>query len=143
WTIGLGVSLAQTIFDGGKLEAQSDEAKARQDEVLAAYRKAVVSAFSDVESALGNVTHLESQQNLQAEQVTQLERAFEIAQTRYREGVETYLTVLDAQRSLYQARDQLGQIKLSRLQSVVTLYRVLGGGWRDPDAAPKLAEDSK
>ncbi len=134
WTLNLGLGLAQTIFDGGRLTAQSDEAKARQDEVLANYRSTVITAFSDVESALGNITHLAQQQDLQAEQVRQLQRAFEIAQVRYREGVEDYITVLDAQRSLYQARDQFGQIKLQRLQAVVALYRALGGGWRDPEA---------
>lgn len=133
---GIGIGLTQTIFDAGRLAAQSDAAQAREQEVLANYRSAVISAFSDVETALGNVTHLTQQEALQAEQVTQLQRAFDIANARYREGVDNYLTVLDAQRSLYSARDSYGQIKLQRLQGVLALYRALGGGWRDSDVTP-------
>src|SRR6185503_15650716 len=55
---GLGVSLLQTIFDNGKIQGQVDEARAREEELLAAYRAAAIAAFSDVENALGNVAHL-------------------------------------------------------------------------------------
>ncbi len=127
----LGVGLAQTVFDGGRLIAQSDAAKAREQELLANYRKAALSAFADVETALGNVAHLKIQDEEEAEQLKQLQRAFDIANARYREGVEDYLSVLDAQRSLYAVRDSYAQIKLARLQAIITLYRALGGGWRD------------
>ena len=70
----------------------------------------------------------------QAEQVAQSELAFNIAQARYREGVDDFLIVLDAQRSLYEPRDQLQQTRLQQLLSLVALYRALGGGWEDPTA---------
>lgn len=133
-----GLSLSQTIFDAGATLAQGDAAAARQDEVLANYRSTVLSAFSDVEVSLGNIENLSRQEKLQAEQVRQNETAFSIAQIRYREGVDDYLSLLDAQRSLYSARDASASIKLARLQASIGLFRALGGGWRDPDA-PALA----
>ena len=131
-SFALGLSIAQTIFDAGRLTAQSDEARAREQELIAAYRSAAITAFSEVETSLGGIAHFAEQETYQAEQVAQSEQAFNIAQIRYREGVADYLTVLDAQRTLYSARDQLGQVKLLRLQALVSLYKALGGGWTDP-----------
>ena len=56
--------------------------------------------------------------------------ALRLAEIRYREGVDDLLTVLDAQRTLFQAEDQLAQIRLSRLQASIGLYKALGGGWK-------------
>lgn len=137
-SLSIGASLAQTIFDAGRLEAQTEEARYREQELLANYRNVTVTAFSEVETSLGAVANLTEQYGYQTEQETQSETAFNIAQVRYREGVADYLTVLDAQRTLYSARDQLGQIKLARLQAIVALYKALGGGWEDPTAT--LAE---
>lgn len=134
----LGASLFQTVFDAGNLQAQSDQARAIEQELLVNYRAAAVTAFSEVETALGAVANLAAQQEYVAEQERQSEEAFNIAQARYREGVADYLTVLDAQRTLYSARDQLGQIKLARLLAIVGLYKSLGGGWENSAAA--LAE---
>jgi NodT family efflux transporter outer membrane factor (OMF) lipoprotein len=134
-SFGFGLSLAQTIFDAGRLTAQSDEARAREQELIVAYRGAAITAFSEVETSLGAIAHLADQETYQIEQVAQSQQAFDIAQVRYREGVADFLSVLDAQRTLYQARDQLGQIKLARLQAIVALYKALGGGWTDPTAS--------
>ena len=131
-SFGLGLSLAQTIFDAGRLSAQSDEARASEQELIASYRNAANTAFSEVETSLGGIAHFREQEAYQAEQVAQSQTAFDIAQVRYREGIADYLTVLDAQRTLYSARDSLGQIKLQRLQAIVALYKALGGGWTDP-----------
>jgi outer membrane protein, multidrug efflux system len=135
----LGAALAQTVFDAGRLAAATHEARAREQELLANYRNSAIAAFSDVESALGAIGHLAEQESYLAEQALQAERAFDIAQARYREGVADYLTVLDAQRTLYLARDQLGQIKVQRLLGIVALYKALGGGWQNPSAT--LATD--
>ncbi len=136
----LGASLAQTVFDAGRLTAQSDEAKGREQELIEVYRKAAIVAFSDVEIALGGIAYYREQEGYQAEQLAQSQTAFDIAQVRYREGVADYLTVLDAQRTLYSARDQLGQIKLQRLESVVALYKALGGGWTNPSPSSLARE---
>ena len=130
----LGLSIAQTIFDAGRREAVTDEARAREQELLLAYRSTIITAFSEVETTLGSIANLDAQEMLQAEQVTQADLAFNIAQARYREGVDDFLIVLDAQRSLYSARDQLQQTRLAQLLALVTLYRALGGGWEDPTA---------
>lgn len=131
---GVGLSLGQTIFDAGRREAVTDEARAREQELLLAYRGTAITAFSEVETTLGSITNLNEQQVFQAEQVAQSELAFNIAQARYREGVDDFLIVLDSQRSLYQARDQLGLIRLQQLLALVALYKALGGGWEDPAA---------
>jgi NodT family efflux transporter outer membrane factor (OMF) lipoprotein len=134
FTAGIGLSLAQTIFDAGAREAATDEARAREQELLLSYRSVAITAFSEVETTLGSIANLNAQQMFQAEQVTQAEIAFTIAEARYREGVDDFLVVLEAQRSLYGARDQFGQTRLQQLLALVALYRVLGGGWEDPTA---------
>jgi multidrug efflux system outer membrane protein len=128
--VSIGAGLSQTIFDAGARRAQTEAAAAAELETLANYRATVISAFADVEIALGNIANLAEQEVYEIEQTTQAQRAFEIISARYREGVADYLTLLDAQRTLYQATDSLGQIKLARLQSVVALYQALGGGWQ-------------
>jgi NodT family efflux transporter outer membrane factor (OMF) lipoprotein len=127
--LSIGAGLSQTIFDAGARQAQSDAAAAAELETLANYRNAVISAFADVEIALGNIANLAEQEIYEIEQTEQAQFAFDIVTARYREGAVDYLTLLDAQRTLYQARDSLGQLKLARLQSVVALFQALGGGW--------------
>jgi NodT family efflux transporter outer membrane factor (OMF) lipoprotein len=134
FTAGIGLSLAQTIFDAGAREAATDEARASEQELLLAYRSAAITAFSEVETTLGSIANLNAQQMFQAEQVAQAEIAFTIAEARYREGIDDFLVVLEAQRSLYGARDQFGQTRLAQLLALVALYRALGGGWEDPTA---------
>jgi multidrug efflux system outer membrane protein len=128
--VSIGAGLSQTIFDAGARRAQSEAAEAAELETLANYRGTVIAAFADVEIALGNIANLAEQEIYEIEQTAQAQRAFEIISARYREGVADYLALLDAQRTLYQATDSLGQIKLARLQAVVALYQALGGGWR-------------
>ena len=139
WSIG--ASLLQAVFDAGKLSAESDLEKARQTELLVDYRKAVFSAFSDVESSLGQVSALAEQERLVNEQEVNAAEAYRIAELQYREGVTDLLNVLQTQQTLFSAQDQLVQIRLARLQAGVSLYRALGGGWTvatDPNAPPSV-----
>lgn len=136
-SFSLGASLAQTVFDAGRLAAVTDEARAREQELLANYRNTAIAAFSEVETTLGSIAHLSEQEMYLAEQLAQSQAAFDIASARYREGVADYLTVLDSQRTLYAARDSFSQIRLQRLLAVVALYKALGGGWQNP--APVFA----
>ena len=133
----IGASLLQTIFDGGQNEANFDAAVAQRQEMLLNYRGAVIAAFSDVDVALGAIVSFEARERASQIQADQAQEAYRIAALRYRVGVEDFLSVLDAQRSLYSAQDQLAQAKLARLQAAVTLFRVLGGGWSD--GAPSAA----
>jgi outer membrane protein TolC len=128
-TLNLGAGLTQSIFDDGRLRAVRDETRARQEELLVAYRKAILASLSDVESALAALHNLDAAREYQEENLKQSQQAFDGAQLRYRQGSGDFLAVLEAQRILYAARDQYSQYKLARLQALVGLSKALGGGW--------------
>ena len=122
-------SLVQVIFDGGKIRAKTDESKAREEELLAAYRAAVIAAFADVENALGNIQHLSAQEDALKEQVAEDEKVLRAAQRKYLAGYADFLVVTDAERTLYAARDQYSDIRRAHLVATVGLFKALGGGW--------------
>jgi multidrug efflux system outer membrane protein len=124
-----GAALTQAIFDGGRLSGKIQESQAREDELLGAYRAAVIASFSDVENALNNVAHLEQQQHALELQVSQSEKVLSAAQRKYVAGYADFLTITDAQKSLYSARDQLADVRRARLAAIVLLFKALGGGW--------------
>jgi multidrug efflux system outer membrane protein len=128
-SFALGAGLVQPIFDHGRLRAQRDEVQAKEMELLLAYRAAIIAAFIDVESALAAIHHLDAAREYQFENLKQSERAFEGAKLRYQAGSGDFLTLLEAQRTSYAARDQFVQYKLARLQALVSLCKALGGGW--------------
>jgi multidrug efflux system outer membrane protein len=128
-SFNLGANLVQPIFDHGKLKAQRDEVAAKDRELLSAYKASILSAFNDVENSLAAIQHLNQASDYQLENVTQSERAFEGAKLRYQAGSVDFLTLLEAQKTVYAARDQLIQYKLARLQALVGLCKALGGGW--------------
>jgi multidrug efflux system outer membrane protein len=128
--LSLGASLLQPIFDGGRLRGQVDVAASRQRELVENYRKAVLAALADVEGALTASGRTADQESIQAQVVEQARIALRLAEIRYREGVDDLLTVLDAQRTLFQSEDQLAQVRLSRLQTSIGLFKALGGGWQ-------------
>ncbi len=136
-TLNLGASITQTIFDRGRLRAVRAEAQAKEEELVAAYSAAILSALVDVENALSALHHLDEARALQEQSVAETERAFAGATLRYKAGSGDFLSVLEAQRALYAARDQYSQYKLARLQAVVALCKALGGGWQA--SAPKSA----
>jgi len=131
--VAIGASLLQPIFDGGRLRAQVDVAASRERELVENYRKLILAALADVESALAAGGRGVDQEVLQEQVLVQARRALHLAEVRYREGADDLLTVLDAQRTLFQAEDQLAQIRLSRLQASVGLFKALGGGWKMPE----------
>jgi multidrug efflux system outer membrane protein len=130
-TLNLGASLVQPVFDGGRLRAARAEAAAKEQESAANYRAAVVKALVDVENSLSAIQHIDAARDFQQDSLAQSERAFEGARLRYREGYGDFLAMLDAQRTLYAARDQFIQYKLARLQALVSLCKALGGGWQE------------
>jgi multidrug efflux system outer membrane protein len=125
----LVASVTQPIFEGGRLSGQVDLTEARYEELVHTYRSTVINAFRDTEDTLVAMRQLAAQQVLQEEAVAAAQAAFDLADTRYRGGADTLLNVLDAQRTLFSARDQLVQIRSARLQAAVALFRALGGGW--------------
>jgi NodT family efflux transporter outer membrane factor (OMF) lipoprotein len=133
--IAIGASLSQPIFDGGRLRAQVDVAASRERELVENYRKFVLAALADVESALAAGGRSVDQEILQQQVLVQAQLALRLAEVRYREGADDLLTVLDAQRTLFQAQDQLALVRLARLQASLGLFKALGGGWTNPDRA--------
>ena len=140
-SLSVAANLTQPIFDHGRLRARRDEAAARERELLAAYRAAILAALVDVENALGALQHLDATRVFQQGSLAESERAFEGARLRYEHGAGDLLTLLEAQRVLYEARDQFIQYRLARLTALVALCKALGGGWQAP-ATPMPANRS-
>jgi len=131
WSFGPRITLP--IFDWGAREADLDLAKALEIEQVANYDRTVQTAFREVSDALAGRRYL-------AEQVETLERALatqediaHIAQLRYREGVADYLEVLDAERNLFNAQQELLVTRRAWLQNRATLFVALGGGSEQVD----------
>jgi len=127
YTIAAGVT--QPIFDGFRLKGQLEFQKGRLEELLQLYRKAVISAFTDVDNALVAVQQSAERERLQRQVVVASRRAFDFSETRLREGTIDLVTVLTTQQTLFQAEDLLALARLARLQAIVSLYQALGGGW--------------
>jgi NodT family efflux transporter outer membrane factor (OMF) lipoprotein len=130
-------SLVQPIFDAGRLQGNLDLQKGRQDELLQNYRKAAISAFGDVENALDAIRQTALRERLQRAVVESSRRAFDISEQRFSEGTIDLVTVLQTQRTLFEAQDVLVQARLAHIQAVISLYQALGGGWK-----PKPAEQA-
>ncbi len=126
----LSAGLLAPIFNNGRLGAQRDKATARQEELLEIYRGAIINGFADVEKALNSIRGLDEQRQWQSEELSQAQTAFNIAQSRYQAGAEDLLIVLETQRTLYAAQDLNVQLRLSRMQASIALYKALGGGWQ-------------
>ena len=124
--------LTAPIFDAGRLRAGHELAKARQDELVHAYRSAVIAGFREVEDALAAAKYLSATESAQREALAQARRAYDLAEVQYRAGAVDFMTVLDAQRTLFQAEDTLLQTRLARLNASVALFKALGGGWSEP-----------
>lgn len=127
WSIGAGA--LQTIFDGGRIHARNDLAQAQQQELVAAYRQTVFSAFRDVETSLDLIKSTADQQELIALQTRSYAEAFRISELQYREGTIDIVSLLNNQQQLFAAQQSLVQVKLARLEASLALYNALGGGW--------------
>jgi multidrug efflux system outer membrane protein len=135
----LAANLTQPIFDGGLLQGQLDQQTGLQDELLQTYRRSIISAFGDVENALVAVRQTARREQLQNDVVRSSRRAFELSESRLREGTIDLVTVLSAQQTLFQAQDLQAQARLARLLAVVSLFQALGGGWQLPPEKPPAA----
>ena len=122
-----GLSLSQLIFDGGRMRAQSRRTEARRQELLAQYRNTLLVALQETDDALGRVTLEAGQETSDQAILVEAERALRLTEVRYREGSDDLLTLIDAQRNLFQAREQIVERRLSRLSATVALYQALGG----------------
>ncbi len=134
-SLGWTAALAQTLFDGGSRRAQTAVGKSRRLELVEHYRRAILVALQETEDALARAALYRQLEQSQREILQHAERHLQLTEVRYREGSDDLLTLLDAQRTLFQTRDQLTQARLNRFLSAVDLYKALGGGWRVPESS--------
>jgi len=129
WFYTMTASVAQPIFHGGALLGALEQAQGKQLEFLQDYRKAVLSGFSDVEQALIAVQQQALHERYQRAVVRASKQAFDISYQRLQQGTLDMVTLTQTQQTLFTAQDVLAQVRLARLQAVVSLYQALGGGW--------------
>ena len=127
----VSASLVAPIFDGGRLKQERDLAIARKQELVQVYRATVMSALAEVDTALGQIRSLDEQRSLKTTELEQARQAYDLSEIRYKAGAEDFMTVLDTQRALSDVQNDIGILKLKRLQATVTLFKALGGGWKD------------
>lgn len=126
WSFVPQISLP--IFNAGANRANLQVAETERDIALANYEKAIQSAFREVADALAQHATLDTQLAAQQSLVDATSASYRLSDARYQKGVDSYLSALDAQRSLYSAQQDLIGVRLSRASNLITLYKVLGGG---------------
>jgi len=140
WYYTLAAGLTQPVFDGFLLESQLKAAKGAQLQALQVYRKAVLSAFADVEKALIALQKYTLQERLQNDVVASSRKAFEVSETQLRGGTVNLITVLQTQQALFTAENNLVLIRLNKLLAASALFQALGGGWTPRGTLAALQE---
>ena len=128
WSYGAQVS--QPLFTGGGLRGNLHLAESQHEQALISYKQAIQRAFGDVSDALIAYQKFHEVRVQQEQLVADLEESVRLSITRYQGGTTTYLEVLDGQRSLFNAQLTLAEARGNEYQSLVQLYRALGGGWQ-------------
>ena len=136
WT--LAPQLLLPIFDAGRNRAGLESATAGRDIAVAQYEKSIQTAFREVSDALAGRATLGEQLRAQQAQANAEGVRYRLSNLRYQSGIASQLDLLDAQRSLFTAQQAVVQTRLAQLQSQVTLYKTLGGGWKEPGEAMPL-----
>ena len=134
WTFA--PQLVLPIFDAGRNQANLDASKVGRAIAIAQYEKAVQNAFREVADGLASRATLGEQLRAQTAQTNAYETLLRLTDLRYRNGAANYFEILDAQRSVFAARQAVVQLQLLQTQNLVGLYKALGGGWKDPAAGP-------
>ena len=129
WLFSPSVNLP--IFTAGRLEAELDVAKISKDISVAQYEKAIQTAFREVADALVASETYREQLVAQKANLMANQEYYVLAKDRYLQGVDSFLTLLDAQRSLYSARQNYLNLQLAQQVNQVAVYKVLGGGWKE------------
>jgi outer membrane protein TolC len=133
----IGPGVTWRIFDAGKIRFQVQAESARTAAATAAYERSVLNAFRDVETALVSYANTKVRRDELAAESAADAQATDIAKLLYQRGVESFLPVLDAERSLYAADDALAQSERDSALALIALYKSLGGGW--PSASAEMA----
>lgn len=132
WTAGAAATAP--IFNAGRTGANVRLAEAVQRELVVSYQRTIYTAFREVSDALAGYRKTSEQRVEQARLVEALRASTRLATQRYEGGVDNYLQVLDAERSLFQGELDLARLRRQELSTLVQLYRALGGGWDPPTA---------
>ncbi|MCH8498449.1 MAG: efflux transporter outer membrane subunit [Marinobacter sp.] len=128
------LSLSQALFDGGQRRNTVALTESRRIALLENYRASLLTAFQETGDALEREALFAEQEARLQTIVREAEQTLRLTEVRYREGADDLLSLLESQRNLFDARQQLSQARLNRLLAAVDLYRALGGGWQ-PDNA--------
>jgi multidrug efflux system outer membrane protein len=128
---GVAAEASGPIFEGGKLVGQYHQAKAAKEEAILRYRQTILFSFRDVSDALISRQRLAEIRDQQATEVASLETAVKLSTERYLAGKANYFEVLEAQQQLFPAQLNLARTQRDELLAVVTLYKSLGGGWKE------------
>lgn len=134
WSIG--PSIRWPIFQGGAIRANIEVQNARQEQAAIVYEQSILNALADVENSLVGFINEQQRRAALEQAVAANQRAVQLANERYVNGLETFLNVLQAQQQLYQSQDLLLQSESFVLGNVVSLYKALGGGWEGELAGP-------
>lgn len=129
WSFSPQINLP--LFTGGRLRANLDAAEISKSIEVAQYERAIQVAFREVADALVARDRLAEQLEAQSARVASEERRYELSEMRYRAGVDSYVTLLTAQRDLYTAQQQLIDTQRAQLANIAQLYKALGGGWNE------------
>lgn len=127
---GIASTLTAPIFQGGRLEGGVELATAKQKELIANYRKTVLTSYGEVENALSAVQTSSSREQALSRAVNEAQKAYEISRKRYQVGTIDFATMLDTQANLLGAEDNYAQAMKSRLSASLDLVKSLGGGWK-------------
>lgn len=127
--LSASASLAQTIFQGGRLRNQVKITESQRIALLEEYRKAIYQSLEEVENALHSVHITELQEQQQREIVSHSENALRLIDVGYAQGSDDLRALLEAQRDVFQKQDQLVQIRQARFAAMLDLYKALGGSW--------------
>jgi len=120
------------IFNYGRNQANLEVAKVQTSIEVANYQKAIQTAFREVSDGLVAKAYLDAQVVAENQRVQANSKSYTLADSRYREGVDTFLNTLDAQRNLFSAEQDLVTLKLARINNLISLYKALGGGEAEP-----------
>ncbi|SDH50817.1 efflux transporter outer membrane subunit [Variovorax sp. OV700] len=133
WSVG--VSATQVLFDGGRVRANVDFAKAGYDATVGNYRRTVLTAMQEVEDGITGLSALDRATTQAQAAVAAARRVLDMATSRYEGGASTYLDVITAQQSLLTVERQAAQLQGQRLLTSVFLVKALGGDWCRADTA--------
>ena len=129
---GVAAQASGSIFEGGRLIGQYHQTKAAKEQAKLQYRQTILSALRDVSDALISRQRLSEIRREQTTEVASLETAVKLSTERYVAGKANYYEVLEAQQQLFPAQLNLARTRRDELLAVVTLYKSLGGGWKEP-----------